>query len=367
MFGFSFENVWLSGKVSLCAIRKDYSTRSRCFVFIQIICAHPVFMCKLSRMIPALQNVVEADSRIRGKIRETPVEYSYYLSKLSNCSVYLKLEHLQHTGSFKVRGALNKIFSLRPEQLKKGVIAASTGNHGLGVCYGARQINTEATIYMPNNVSRSKLEMIKERGGNPVLHGENCLDAEKRARQVADSSGQIFISPYNDPEVIAGQGTIGLELARQLDHIDAVFIAVGGGGLIAGIATYLKSINAKTQFIGCWPENSRVLYECLQAGRIIEFPEEPTISESTAGGVEVGSVTFPLCRELIDDCVLVSEAEIFRAMKLIAEHERWIIEGSAGVAVAAFLKECRKYIGRNVVIVLCGRNATYLNATYLNE
>jgi len=307
----------------------------------------------------SIQKVIEAESRIREEIRETPVEYSYYLSNISNCHVYLKLEHLQHTGSFKVRGALNKIYTLSPEQLKKGVIAASTGNHGLGVCYGARQIDTEATIYMPTNVSRAKLEMIKERGGNPVLHGENCLDAEKKARHVAESSERIFVSPYNDLDVIAGQGTIGLELARQLENIDAVFIAVGGGGLIAGIATYLKSIEAKTRVIGCWPENSRVLYECLRAGRIIEFPEEPTISESTAGGVEEGSVTFPLCQELIDDCALVSEEEIYQAMRLIAEHERWIVEGSAGVAVAAFLKECGKFTGQDVVIVLCGRNATF--------
>jgi len=318
-------------------------------------------------MIPTFQKIIEADSRIRGDLRETPVEYSFYLSNLSNCRVYLKLEHLQHTGSFKARGALNKIYSLIPEQLKKGVIAASTGNHGLGVCYGARQIDTEATIYMPSNISRAKLEMIKERGGNPVLHGENCLDAEKKARQIAESSGRIFISPYNDLEVIAGQGTIGLELARQIDHIDAVFIAVGGGGLISGIATYLKSIEAKTQIIGCWPENSRVLYECLRAGRIIEFPEKPTISESTAGGVEEGSVTFPLCQKLIDDCVLVSESEIYQAMCVIAEHERWIVEGSAGVAVAAFLKKCRNFAGQNVVIVLCGRNSQFLARQSFNS
>src|SRR5215510_11967604 len=325
-------------------------------MLVQFICAHSLDLCRLLRMIPTHQKVIEADFRIRGEIRETPVEYSYYLSKLSKCRVYLKLEHLQHTGSFKVRGALNKIYSLTPEQLKKGVIAASTGNHGLGVCFGARQIDTEATIYMPHNISRAKLEMIKERGGNPILHGENCLDAEKKARQAAESSGQIFISPYNDLDVIAGQGTIGLELARQIDHIDAAFIAVGGGGLISGIATYLKSVNAKTQIIGCWPENSRVLYECLLAGRIIEFPEQPTLSESTAGGVEEGSVTYPLCQELIDNCVLVSKADIHQAMHLIAEHERWIVEGSAGVAVAAFLKDCGKFAGQNIVILLCGRN-----------
>src|SRR5262249_38930498 len=156
-------------------------------------------------------------------------------------------------------------------------------------------------------------------------------------------------------QVIAGQGTIGVELARQLDRINVVFVAVGGGGLIAGIAAYLKSASPQTRIIGCWPENSRVLYECLRAGRIIEFPEEATISESTAGGVEEGSITFPLCQQLIDDHALVSESEIRDAMRLVFDKEHWIIEGSAGVAVAAYLKEREKYAGQRVAIVLCGR------------
>ncbi len=302
------------------------------------------------------QNVIEAESRIRRHVRETPVDHSLHLSLLGNGDVYLKLEHLQHTGSFKLRGATNKILSLTPEQLQQGVIAASTGNHGLGVCYAARQVETTATIYLPRNVSESKLAMMKHFGGNLIASSDDCLDAEITARQAAEASGQIFISPYNDPEVIAGQGTIGVELARQLDRIDAVFVAVGGGGLIAGIAAYLKSVSANTRIIGCWPENSRVLYECLRAGRIIEFPEEPTISESTAGGVEAGSVTFPLCQQLIDDHVLVSEAEIHEAMRVIFEQERWVVEGSAGVAVAAYLKARQDYAGQNVVVILCGRN-----------
>ncbi len=310
-------------------------------------------------MMFSAQNITEAETRIRRYIRETPVDYSFYLSQLTTCHVYLKLEHLQQTGSFKVRGALNKILSLPPGQSGGGVIAASTGNHGLGVCYAARVAKRAATIYLPQTVSQAKLEMVRNLGGVTILHGNNCLDAEKEGRRVANLSGQPFISPYNDLEVIAGQGTIGVELARQLDRIDAIFIAVGGGGLIAGIAMYLKSVNARqpmTRVIGCWPENSRVLYECLRAGEIIEFPEEPTISESTAGGVEPGSVTFPLCRQLIDDHVLVSEAEIYQAMRLIAEKEQWIIEGSAGVALAAFMKVCGDYTGKRVAIILCGRN-----------
>ncbi len=302
------------------------------------------------------QTVIEAESRIRRHVRETPIDHSLHLSLLGTGEVYLKLEHLQHTGSFKLRGAFNKILSLEPEQLRRGVVAASTGNHGLGVCYAARHAGAQATIYLPRDVSEHKLAMMKHLGGNLILSSGDCLTAEYEARDAAENSGRVFISPYNDLEVIAGQGTIGVELARQLDRVDAVFVAVGGGGLISGIAAYLKSARPDTRIIGCWPENSRVLYECLRAGRIIEFPEEPTISESTAGGVEAGSVTFPLCRQLIDDHVLASEAEICEAMRMIFEKERWIVEGAAGVAVAAFLKEREKFPGQNVVIVLCGRN-----------
>lgn len=301
-------------------------------------------------------DILAAESRIHPLVRETPVDHSPHLSQLGSASVYLKLEHLQHTGSFKLRGATNKILSLTEEQLRRSVIAASTGNHGMGVCYAARHAGTAATIYLPRDVSEQKLAMIERLGGIPVLSNNDCLDAENKARVAAERSGQVFISPYNDLEVIAGQGTIGVELARQINRIDAVFVAVGGGGLIAGIAAYLKSVSPQTRIVGCWPENSRVLYECLRAGRIIEFPEEPTISESTAGGLEEGSVTFPLCQRLIDDHILVSESEIREALRLIFDKEHWIIEGSAGVAVAAYLKERERFAGQNIAIILCGRN-----------
>lgn len=301
-------------------------------------------------------NILEAAVRLRQLTRVTPLDYSLGLSHLTGAHIYLKLEHLQHTGSFKLRGAGNKILSLTPAQLRQGVIAASTGNHGLGVCYAARHAGTTATIYLPRDVAEAKLMMMRQLGGQPVLIAGDCLAAELMARAAAEESGQVFISPYNDPEVIAGQGTIGVELARQLARIDAVFIAVGGGGLIAGIAAYLKAVSPHTRIVGCWPEHARALYESLRAGRIVEFPEAPTISESTAGGVEPGSITFPLCQQLIDECVLVSESEIHAAMRLIAEQERWIVEGAAGVAVAGLLKEHARYAGQNVVVVLCGRN-----------
>lgn len=300
--------------------------------------------------------ILAAEARIRPLIRETPLEQSSYLSWLTGCNVFLKLEHLQHTGSFKLRGAMSKLTSLPGEKLESGVVAASMGNHGLAVAYAAGARGIAAEIYLPRVVSPSKAEMIRSLGASVIFEGDNCLHAESRARHQAERSGKVFISPYNDPQVIAGQGTLGTELHRQLPGFDAVFIAVGGGGLIAGIGSYLKSVNSGVEVVGCWPENSRVLYESLRAGRILDFPEKPTCSESTAGGVEPGSITFPLCQQVIDRCVLVSETEIREAMRLLLEKEHWLVEGAAGVALAAFLTERERYTGKNIVVVLCGRN-----------
>ncbi|MDX2033038.1 MAG: threonine/serine dehydratase [Blastocatellia bacterium] len=302
------------------------------------------------------QQILDAETRIRPHVRETPVDESPALSERSGCAVSLKLEHLQHTGSFKLRGATNKLLSLSAEQLERGVLAASTGNHGLGVCHAARAVGARATIYLPRDASETKIAAMRRLGGEPVAAYHDCLDAEIQARRAAGIAGRVFISPYNDLDVIAGQGTIGVELARQQERIDAVFIAVGGGGLIAGIGAYLKSVRPETRIVGCWPANARALYESLRAGRILDVPEEPTLSESTAGGVEEGSITFPLCQESIDDSILVEENEIRTAMRLLAETERWMVEGAAAVTLAALLKERERYRGQRVVLLLCGRN-----------
>lgn len=300
--------------------------------------------------------VEAAAERIGRVIRETPVEHSAALSDLTGCEVFLKLEHLQKTGSFKLRGASNRILGLGESDLERGVVAASTGNHGLGVCYAARHVGAVATVYLPRDTSQSKISMMERLGGRLIFVDGDCMSAETAARAAAEESGRVFVSPYNDIEVIAGQGTIGLELSRQIERLDAVYISVGGGGLIAGVAAYLKNANPGIRVVGCWPENSRVLYECLRAGRIIEFPEQETISESTAGGVEPGSVTFPLCRDLIDDYALVTESGIHAAMRLLAEKERWMVEGSAGVAMAGLIGTANQVKGRNVAVLLCGRN-----------
>jgi threonine dehydratase len=307
-------------------------------------------------MMISAQSIKDAAARIEPVIRTTPVEYSLALSELTGCQVWLKLEHLQHTGSFKLRGAANKLLSLTADQRAHGVITASNGNHGIAVCYVAQRLEVRAQVFMRTGVPEMRVALIRALGGEPVFYGDDALAAELKARTTAEEAGQVFISPYNDAEVVAGQGTLGVELAEQLEKPDAVFVAVGGGGLISGIATYLKAVAPQTQIVGCWPENSPVLYECLKAGRIFDCPELPTISDSTAGGLEPDSITFPICQQLLDAHVLVSEDEIKRAMRLVLEKERWVVEGAAGVAVAALLKSAEQYRGRQVVVVLCGRN-----------
>ncbi len=302
------------------------------------------------------QAILTAAARIQPVIRPTPIDHSLALSELSGCHVWLKLEHLQHTGSFKLRGAANKLLTLTDAERARGVITASNGNHGIAVCHAARQLGVPVQVFMRKGVPELRVALIRALGGEPVFYGDDPLKAEIQARAVAAQCGQVFISPYNDAEVIAGQGTIGVELAEQLETIDAVFVAVGGGGLIAGIATYLKAVRPNLKIIGCWPENSPVLYECLKAGRIIDCPELPTISDSTAGGVEADALTFEPCQRLLDEHLLVSEEEIKQALRLVLEKERWVIEGAAGVAVAAMLKTAERYRGQHVVAVLCGRN-----------
>ena len=283
-------------------------------------------------------------------MRETPLERSRELG------AFLKLEHLQHTGSFKFRGASHKIALLSPEQAAAGVVAASNGNHGMGVAAAAQARGIAAEVYVSAQVSPAKARRIEAYGARIHCAGDDPLTAELAARQAAEASGRVFISPYNDVDVIAGQGTIGAELEHQLERIDAVFVAVGGGGLIGGIGAYLKGVSPRTEIVGCWPETSPVMLECMRAGKIVEVPERPTISESTAGGLEPGSVTLDVCREVIDCEVTVTEDEILAAMKTILETEHWLIEGAAAVAVAAFQKEALRYEGKNVVVVLCGRN-----------
>ena len=300
--------------------------------------------------------ITEAEKRIRPHVRETPLEYSYILNKLTGSEAYLKLENIQVTGSFKARGALNKILTLPKSSAK--IITASTGNHGLGVANALTVVKREGTIYLPKNASPAKVEAIQARGVPVEFHGESGEITEQYARQLAESTSQIYVSPYNDEDVIAGQGSIGVELLRQMPDLDAVFVSVGGGGLIAGIASYLKAVNPKIEIVACFPENAPVMLECIKAGEIIDVPEKPTLSDGTAGGIEAGSITFDICQQCIDHFITVTEEEILDSMKLIVKHHHLIIEGSAGVAVASLLKEKDRYCGKKVAVLICGGNVS---------
>ncbi|MFQ5689412.1 MAG: threonine/serine dehydratase [Gemmatimonadota bacterium] len=296
-----------------------------------------------------------AAERIRGHVRQTPVERSAHLEAVTGGRVYLKLENYQLTGSFKLRGAMNALLSLTREQRSRGVVAASSGNHGAAVACGAAQVGCRAAVFVPHGAQPSKLAMIRAWGAEVREVGEDCVEAEAAARRYAADHGLSYVSPYNDERVVAGQATVGVELARQVGRIDAVFVSLGGGGLISGTGGYLKAV-AETEVIACSPENSRVMHASLEVGRLLEMPSLPTLSDGTAGGVEAGAITFELCRKVVDDSLLVSEAEIAAAMRLILAHQHMLIEGAAGVAVAGVVRTAERWRDRNVAIVLCGAN-----------
>jgi threonine dehydratase len=315
--------------------------------------------------MPSIDRIQEAERLIRPYARETLLEPSEVLASPSAgdaaaSAVWLKCENLQHTGSFKLRGALNKVLSLTPDALARGVVTASTGNHGRGVAHALSVVGARGTIYLPTTTPAGKIAALRRYPCVTLeFHGDESGATEAHARAVATERGQVYISPYNDLEVIAGQGTIGLELDRQCAALDAVFVAVGGGGLISGIAASLRARRPDVRVVGCWPENSPALYAALQAGKIIDVPEQPTLSDATAGGLEPGAITFELARELVTDHVLVSEAEIADAMRLMLAEHHLVVEGAAAVAVAAYRKTCARYAGKSVAIVLCGGNVSY--------
>ena len=306
--------------------------------------------------MPTLRERIElAESRIRPYVRQTPLEPAPALSSNST-QAYLKMECLQFTRSFKLRGALNKLLALSDESRSRGIITASTGNHGLAVAYGLQILGTPGKIVLPETAAPKKISLLKTYDVDLEFFGQDSSEAEAYARQQATDSGQVFISPYNDFDVVSGQGTIGVELIQQLPDINSVFVPVGGGGLIGGIAGYLKAVKPSVHVYGCLPENSPVMHECIEAGHIVEGTVLPTLSDGTAGGVEKDAITFELCRDVVDSWIRVSEEEIQAGMKWIFENHGLVVEGAAGVSVAAF----QKYVGHKemgkAVIILCGGN-----------
>lgn len=304
-----------------------------------------------------LVDILRAELRIRPHTLTTPLLHSLPLSRYG-ANVYLKLENEQHTGTFKARGSMSKLLALTEAERKHGVVTASTGNHGQGVARAARELRVKCIVFVPEDADSTKVEGIKLYGAEVryTEAGASETTYHGQAMRYAEDHGMAWVSAYNDLQVIAGQGTIAVELVHQLADIDQVFVTVGGGGLIAGIAGYLQNVSPKTAVIGCLPEKAPEMYESVRAGSFVDMPGKPTISDGSAGGFQEGSVTLPLCQRLIKDWTLVSEDEIKDAMRLILSAHHKLIEGAAGVAVASYLKRKDEFVGQNVVILLCGSN-----------
>ncbi|MCW3979313.1 MAG: threonine/serine dehydratase [Candidatus Bathyarchaeota archaeon] len=294
--------------------------------------------------------------RIGSLIRATPTSLSPHLSDMSGGEVFLKLENQQLTGSFKPRGALNKMLQLPEDQRAKGVVAASTGNHAQGVGYASRMLGVEAAIVVPVNTPKVKIDAIRRYGVDLVVHGEEYMDAERLARRMEKTEEKPFVSGYNDIDIIAGQGTIGLEMVETHPDLDMILVPVGGGGLISGVGAALKSIKENIEVIGVQSIASPVMCESIRQGRIVEMELEESVAEGLHGGIEEGSVTFDMCREFVDDFILVREDTIIKAIGLMLTEERQVVEGAGAVGVAAIVEDPGRFSGRKVGVVISGGN-----------
>jgi len=276
----------------------------------------------------------------------------------------VKAEHLQHTASFKFRGALARLLALDEAARGRGVVTASTGNHGIGVATAGRRLDVPVTVCVAEDTDaaiRTRLERL----GAEVLRvaSRDCADAEREARRLAASDGRTFVSPYNDPVVAAGQGSIAVELLEQLGEIDwsgldAVLVAVGGGGLISGIATWIAHAAPGVRVIGAQPAADAAMAASVAAGRIVDVAARPTLSHSTAGGIEADALTFPVCRDLVADWLLVEEYAIADAVRRMISDEHQLVEGAAGVALAAGAEFARREPDARVAVISCGARLT---------
>jgi len=303
----------------------------------------------------SIEDIEHARKCIKGHIKTTPLHHSPYLGELIQGFVYLKLENEQITGSFKVRGALNRLMTLTKEQVSRGVITASTGNHGLGTAYAAKKLGISAKVVFPKEASPIKMEKM-QKAGVEVIQDVGYAEVESYARKLAKERGLTYVSPYNDPMIVAGAGTTGLELIEQLGNIDAVIVPIGGGGLISGIATAVKAMSPHTEMIGVQSEVSPEVYESWLAGHWVDADEADSIAQGLMGGVEQNSITLDIIQEKVDRVILVKEDSILKAMRILYEQESLVIEGAGAVSVAAILERKNELAGKRVVAVVSGGN-----------
>lgn len=303
-----------------------------------------------------LRDIYSARKRIEKYVRKTPLEYSHYLSDLSGGEVWLKLENQQYTGSFKARGAMNKLLQLSPKEKARGIVTASSGNHAQGVGYAGKILGVDSTIVVPANTPKVKRDAIELYGVELIIHGDEYMEAERFSRDLEARLGKTHISAYNDLDIIMGQGTVGLEIAEEMPDIDKVLVPVGGGGLISGVGCALNVMAATTEVFGAQSVASPVMYESLRQGRIVDMELEDSYAEGLHGGIEENAVTFELCRKYVDEIILVEEETILRAIRSALVEQHQVIEGAAAVGVAAILKDPERYNDEKICIVISGGN-----------
>jgi len=312
----------------------------------------------MPRITLGLSPILQAHRRIAPFIRRTPLVRSPYLSAHTGADVWLKLECQQPTGSFKVRGALNKIGVLPPEEKGRGVVTGSAGNHGLGVAYAAQSWGgVRADIFVPTNAPPAKVDKLCHFDATLHLEGETYEEAHQAAENFARQTGAVYISAYDDVDVVAGQGTIGLEILTDLPETDLILVPVGGGGMVAGVATAVKGLNPGCRVIGLQPEASPAALLSLRDGVPYDpYDHEPTIADGLAGGF--GAVPFFLARTLIDQVLLAGEAEMRRAIFTLLDREQLVVEASGAIAIVPLLNGALQVAGQTVVCVLSGGNLT---------
>lgn len=303
----------------------------------------------------ALDDIRKARLRIRDSVRMTPCSHSEVFSQLLDGSVRLKLENLQRTGSFKERGALNKILTLTPEERSRGVIAASAGNHAQAVAYHASKQGIVSTICMPMHTPLNKVLSTREYGAEVVLFGQNYDEAYEEALRRSDAQCLTFLHPFDDDAVIAGQGTIGLELLDQIDDLDAVVVAVGGGGLASGVACAIKQIRPKIRVVGVQTERLPSMKAAIEAGKPVALPAATTMADGIAVR-RAGERTLELIRKYVDDIVTVGEEEIANAVLLFLEREKMLAEGAGAAAIAAVINRKISPQAKSLAVVVSGGN-----------
>ncbi len=301
----------------------------------------------------SLEDVRAAAARIKGAVERTPTHHSRTLSKLAGCDIHLKFENLQFTASFKERGALNKLLSLSPEQRKRGVAAMSAGNHAQGVAYHAGRLGIPATIVMPEGTPFNKVKHTKDFGARVVLEGAALSECFKHAQKIAAAENLVFIHPYDDPLVIAGQGTVALELIEDVPDVDTLVVPIGGGGLISGISIAAKALNPKIRIYGVEAELYPSMFDAIKGKQL------PCAGQTIAEGIAVkepGKITRAIIEKSVKDILLVSEEEIERAIATLLEIEKTVVEGAGAAAYAAVARHPKIFKGRKVGIVLSGGN-----------